>query len=270
MEYKVILHDEYQELKKKSEEYAEKLSELIEEYSYIISHEYNKILTEYILKIGALECEEFEIYIKIETLKRKIQFITAFINRGEVPNLSTIEEQLEKDFYEYDNKLQTMEEDLELAKILEATEYLSLEDVVELKRLYKNLVKKLHPDVNTNATEKENTLWFQALEAYQNGNLEMLGSLTDIVDTTMKDPIDSEIENALEIVRGRCDRLNEKIEAYIIKIVEIKNTFPFDKIDFLKDESQVKARKEELKEAIAEWNKFYLELEGKYKSIIVF
>ena len=260
MEYKVVLHQEYEELKKNSEQYTEKLSGLIEEYSYIISHEYNKTLTEYILKIGTLEYEEFQIYTKIESLKRRIQLITAFSNCEEDPNINAIDEQVDKEFKDYYKKLQSMEEDLEIAKILENTEFLSKEDDRELKTLYKNLVKKLHPDVNLNVAEKDKTLWMQALEAYQKGDLEMIYTLTDTIDIKDNDPLNTEIENALEIVRGKCERLKERIEKYILKIAEINNTFPFNKNEFLKDELQVKERQSELKESIERLIKYYSQL----------
>lgn len=270
MEYKVVLHEKYEELKKKSEQYMDKLSGLIEEYSYTISHEYNKILTEYIMKVGALEYEEFKTYTEVETLKRKIQLITIFLNRGEEPNISAIEGQIRKEFREYYTKLQSMEEDLEVAKILKNAGCLSAEDSKELKALYKNLVKKLHPDVNYNSIENAEALWLGALEAYQNGELEILRTLTNRIDNSEKDSIDIEIENAFEIIRGKYDRLKERTEKYILKIAEIENTFPFDKVDFLKNESQVKERQQELKESIAEWNKLHQELEKKLNGINVF
>lgn len=127
----------------------------------------------------------------------------------------------------------------------------------------------MHPDVNQKSIEKAETLWLRGLDAYQSGNLEMLHTLTDVVDNAEKCSIDTEIENAFELVRGKCDRLKERVEKYILKIAEIKNTFPFDRIDFLRDEAQVEERQKDLKDSIVKWNKFYKELEETLENINV-
>ena len=67
-------------------------------------------------------------------------------------------------------KLKKMNEALERNE----AEFLSQEEGKLLKKLYRNIVKVLHPDINPNVTEEKIQLLNQAVTAYKNGNLKTL------------------------------------------------------------------------------------------------
>ena len=121
----------------------------------------------------------------------------------------------------------------------------------ELKRLYRYIMKKLHPDANPDATEAEMEMLRKAQKAYSEGNLETLRDIADQVDDTeITEKYSDTPEDIIKLCELRA-KLAEKVEILIIHIDEIKNSFPYNEKDFLADEEAVARRQEEL----AEYNK---------------
>jgi hypothetical protein len=121
----------------------------------------------------------------------------------------------------------------------------------ELKRLYRYIMKKLHPDANPDATEAEMELLRKAQKAYSEGDLETLREIADQLDDTEITEKYSDTPEDIIKLRELRAKLAEKVEILIIHIEEIKNSFPYNEKDFLADEEAVAKRQEEL----AEYNK---------------
>jgi hypothetical protein len=60
------------------------------------------------------------------------------------------------------------------------------EESKELQSLYRYLVKKLHPDINSNQTEKEILLWNRTQAAYEIGDLEELNTIKLLLEDIRK------------------------------------------------------------------------------------
>ncbi|MBP3279174.1 MAG: hypothetical protein J6M44_09495 [Butyrivibrio sp.] len=121
----------------------------------------------------------------------------------------------------------------------------------ELKRLYRYIMKKLHPDANPDATEAEMELLRKAQKAYSEGDLETLREIADQLDDTEITEKYSDTPEDIIKLRELRGKLAEKVEILIIHIEEIKNSFPYNEKDFLADEEAVAKRQEEL----ADYNK---------------
>ncbi len=121
----------------------------------------------------------------------------------------------------------------------------------ELKRLYRSIMKKLHPDANPDATEAELELLRKAQKAYSEGDLETLRDIADQIDDTEITEQYSDTPEDIIKLRELRAKLAEKVEILIIHIDEIKNSFPYNEKEFLDDEEAVARRQEEL----AEFNK---------------
>ncbi len=121
----------------------------------------------------------------------------------------------------------------------------------ELKRLYRYIMKKLHPDANPDATEAEMELLRKAQKAYSEGDLETLREIADQLDDTEITEKYSDTPEDIIKLRELRAKLAEKVEILISHIEEIKNSFPYNEKDFLADEEAVSKRQEEL----AEYNK---------------
>ena len=118
----------------------------------------------------------------------------------------------------------------------------------ELKRLYRYIMKKLHPDANPDATDAEMELLRKAQEAYSEGDLEALRDIVDQLDDTEITEKYSDTPEDLLKLRELRDKLAEKVEILLAHIDEIKNSFPYNEKDFLADEEAVAKRQEELEE----------------------
>lgn len=118
----------------------------------------------------------------------------------------------------------------------------------ELKRLYRMIMKKLHPDANPNATEKDKALLLKAQKAYAEGDLETLREIADQLDDTDITEKYSDNPDDIAKLRELRAKLAEKVEILLAHIDEIKNSFPYTEKDFLANEEAVKARQEELAE----------------------
>ncbi len=116
----------------------------------------------------------------------------------------------------------------------------------ELKRLYRYIVKKLHPDANPDATEAELALLNKAQKAYAEGDLETLREIADQLDDTELTEKYSDTPEDLIKLRELRDKLAEKVIVFMEHIDEIKDSFPYNEKDFLADEAAVAKRQEEL------------------------
>lgn len=109
----------------------------------------------YLLLFGSLEYQLFETQCAVLRLKRKVELIQIHFNRQESIDLSVIDEQLIREFADYQRRLNE-----QLGKMNEAlrrnqAEILSKEESMELKRLYRLVVKHLHLDLHPENTSEQ-------------------------------------------------------------------------------------------------------------------
>lgn len=139
------------------------------------------IKTEYMLIFGSLEYRIYKSYLKYLRLKRKKDLIQAKKNRQEKIIIEDIDTKLDEEFCDYKKKLDEKVEEINHALDRSKGEILSDEDSKFLKKTYKNIVKKLHPDINPSVTKAEKELFYHATEAYKDGDLASLEIIYDIV-----------------------------------------------------------------------------------------
>lgn len=193
------------------------------------------IKTEYLLTFGSLEYRIYKTYCHYLRLKRKKDMIQAKKNRQEKIKMKEIEDRLDEEFADYkkklDEKIGEINEALSRAKL----EVLSEEETKLLKKLYKNIVKSLHPDINPSVTDAERELFYKATEAYKDGDLPSLQIIYDIVcsgddiedEGLSGKPLDDEVE--------RLEGLVGQIQDYIDII---KSTPPYTWKIYLEDEKK--------------------------------
>lgn len=256
----ITISSEYLKLIEEVKQLKEDIASLYEEKDELVYHICKNIETEYMSKIGVLEYKLYEFQCKILRIKRKIELYQLKINMQEKPNEKEIEEKLDIEYKEYEKKLNKMSNDLQDALNRKNYGILSEKNSKELKSIYRKLIKKLHPDLNKENSEKSKNLLLQVTRAYENGDLETLKNLELLTDEIM------EKEN-IEI--GELDELKQSKEKYKIIINEllesikkIKDSFPYNKKDFLNNDILVQKRKSELKKEMEMCKEVYSDLEN--------
>ena len=142
----VIVFPNFEKLKSEVEKMCTELSMLLlerDELQFVIC---KNIETEYMLKLGSIEYKAYEAQCAVLRLKRKIELIQAKKNRQEKIIISDIEETLDNEFAEYQKQLDEQIDKMNDALKRSKAEFLSDENNKELKKLYRNIVKALHPD----------------------------------------------------------------------------------------------------------------------------
>ncbi|MDR0299070.1 MAG: hypothetical protein LBI13_03190 [Streptococcaceae bacterium] len=225
-----------------------KLSELIEQRDFLNYHEGQRLHAQYMLKIGRLEFQAYELYIEQLRLKRKSELIQVYLNQQKKIEIQQIEQRLKKELKTYQEKLSQMFSDIEKAKSEEKKTELSEEDSLSIKKLYRDLIKKLHPDLNPNLSEQEKLYYQQAVEAYEQADLETIRTLTLLVTESLENKTLVDFESQ----KVNLEQLIKKLEE---EITEIKSDFPFTEIDLLESQEAITKRREELFEIIKDYRK---------------
>lgn len=261
----IIISPEYLKLIEEIKKLKENIVSLYEERDELAYHICRNIETDYMSKIGILEYKLFEWQCKILRLKRKIELYQRKINRQEIPDENEIEKELDNEYKEYEEKLKQMSNELQNALQRKNYGILSEENTKELKMIYRKLIKKLHPDLNKENSERNKNLLLKVTRAYENGDLETLKNLEILTN---------EIIEKENVEMGELEELNESKARYEIiinnlieEIKKIKESFPYNKKEFLKSEILVQKRRKELENEMKMCKEVYLNLQNILKQL---
>ena len=200
----VIVFPNFEKLKSEVEKMRTELSMLLlerDELQFVIC---KNIETEYMLKLGSIEYKAYEAQCAALRLKRKIELIQAKKNRQEKVIISAIEETLDNEFAEYQKQLNEQIDKMNDALKRSKAEVLSDEDNKELKKLYRKIVKALHPDINPDVSEAQVQLFDNAVSAYKSGDL---GTLRIIGEMVGNNPLPEQHKDAMTQLVEERERL---------------------------------------------------------------
>ena len=261
----IIIFPDFQKLKEDVERLRTELSMLMlerDELRFVIC---KNIETEYMLKLGSLEYKAYEAQCAALRLKRKIELIQARKNRQEVINLTVIDKTLDEEFLEYEKKLNEQVEKMNEALEHSKGEYLSEEDNKELKKLYRKIVKVLHPDINPEVTAAQVKLLDNAMNAYKNGDLKSLRIIDEMVGDHK---LPEKHQDALTQLKEEKERLDKMVATIQESITKIKSEYPYCVKDILEDEKKVEQKKAELEELLKQYKELAETYNAKIKEML--
>ena len=244
----LIIHPEIKKLK-------DQLSQLIFEYDILITRICPEIERQYVLEFGLFEYDLYRLELKIDKLKRKIQLIQIEINHENEIDLNRIEKILVREFKEYEEQLQAQLDEIKYIEGIQ-TEKLSDEDFKKIKKLYKLLIKRLHPDLNPNQTFFEYSLFLTTVKHFEKGDLKGLESILAILPG-------NETKEISEI-----DDLKNLVEEYKKRICDVKKDYPYNKKGLLDDKSSGDEYKQMIIELIDNRKEKIEKLENKINKLI--
>ena len=241
-----------EELIEKVKNLRAKLQLAVSEYDDVELKEATAIRIEYTEKMGQYECRQYELYLQFEELKKKIEMVQAKINRGEEVDMIAIDNEVAAILVSYYDKLNGMRLNVTEMDNYHNGSEIDIEVRAEIKRLYRKLMKMLHPDVIDPALGFDSDLWEKAQNAYKRNDIETLKMIDDIVGDTVNTPLESKEESELI---DMASRIELAIARYHMKLGEIKKKFPFTETEHLKNDAWVRARQAEIKKSIDEYQK---------------
>lgn len=245
----VILFPDFKELKSEVDKLRTELSMLVLEYDELRLVVCKNIEAAYMLAVGSLEYKVYEAECLLLRLKRKAELMQAKINRQEKVILSLIEDLLDKEFAEYKEKLRAKMEEMNAAIERSKGQLLSDAETKEIKKLYRRIVKAIHPDLHPDLDKAKIELFSNAVEAYSNGDLNTIRIIDEMVSESVL-PEDS--DGAVKLKRD-AERLTKLIRIIIERIGAIKSEYPYTVRDIVSDPAKIAVRKAELEEILRQY-----------------
>lgn len=246
----IIINPEYKAQRDEVDRLRSALTALLLERVQMEQVECVNLEAMYLMKFGGLEFQIYKVYCGILRENRKRELVQAAVNRQEPIHLDTIDAQLDKEFGVYEAQLNQKMKDLKGALKWKESAVLTEEEQEELKKLYRQIVKALHPDLNPGINGDERALFLKAVDAYKNGDLETMRLIADLVRGKNTDFAG---EDLMEQLAAEAKRVREAIEKVNASMDEMRESYPYNQKDLLDDPAAISKKREELKDMLSRY-----------------
>lgn len=255
--------------------------QLLEQYA-LLKTEYIKLLNDkdvllnwgkpqlealYSIRIGIHQIERLQMQLHIQALKRKIELVQGAINREEAFDVNEIELQVAEELARAEFNIMEQATKIENAKAM-LSNLDTPQRSAELRSLYKQLAKQLHPDANQGLTAEQKEIWHLVKDAYETGDLEKLKALQVVYEKEIKNLQDMEMSLTEDELSLRNTSLTEGIRILNEAIKNIRSQFPFDIEQQIKDDAWVKEQAAMIAKEIQQLTDYEKELVQQYTELI--
>lgn len=243
----LILHPEYESLRAEVARLREEIVVVRTQLDRATGVETELLKAEYGKRFGRLELELTRKYYRFRLLRRRIDLVRSYLNRGAEPDMEAIDAILDAEAEEYNQVLRRKAADAERASKMTFREY-SDEEAVHAKKLYQQVVRALHPDLHPGATPDDIACLQQAVEAYNSGDLATLEATAVLVECGEKK---NDEPSCIESLRKRCEQYRDTLSKLALRLKKVRSSFPFDQAELLSKPENVMKRIQDLKEECA-------------------
>lgn len=242
-----LLHPEVERLAEDIALLREELTLLLTELDQLNLVVRPNLLALYQARIGGWELRLLQARGDFARLRREVELIQTSLNHGLPPDLREIERRVELEFLDWRDKVREAAGRL-LAAERRLKNPLTPEEDREFKKLYYELVKRLHPDANPGLSEAQTTLWHRVQHAYSAGDANELRALALLGEATgVATPVRS-----LEARRAARTTLTRQITELLARIEALQQQPPFALAAALADEAWLATRRQELESQIVQ------------------
>ena len=185
---------------------------------------------EYYRKFGEYIKTNFELKIACIRLKKMINYCQMCLNRNEEIVQSNLDSYISSVMEAYYEELDDLIKCIQSSK--NAT-VISFKDLKEIKKIYRYIAKKIHPDIHPELFKQERVkeLWNRTKLAYECNDLDQLQEIQVLVDSLGMSTTDSiHIENLEE----RIDKIKREIDT-ILNSESYQYKFLFDDITMIEN-----------------------------------
>lgn len=236
----ITINEHVHMLMKRLDELKRESASLFLRKEEMLNYELPKLEALYTKLIGELLYEEYRLKTELSKISLTIDLLQSYINRNASIDIEAVESEVENAFEEYSRIIENHIESVKQANDYFASSFMSDNDAKELSSSYRLIVKKLHPDINPDATEEQKDLFVKATKAYKSSDLATIRSIVLMLETDVYKELPEEtLESQIEKVEYTIKSLKDLIDT-------MKSIFPFTIKDKIKDKKWVKSEQERL------------------------
>lgn len=200
---------------------------------------------DYVREFGEEIRANFELKVDCISIRKSIAYCQAALNHGKKIDAVAMQQMLTIEMQQYYDELQQMTETNEACQHLKT---ISAYDVQQVKKLYHELAKQLHPDINpeTSKSKKLMDIWNRIVTAYKANDLSELEALQVLANKALNELGLGREEIEIPDIENRITELEEEIK-------RIVNKDPYQYRFLLRAPDLVEQKHDELKKEHAEY-----------------